>query len=74
MEYYIIYHTGNKKELSLVQTFSYEAKDFPLASRRSFEFESDAAEYAQELAKENNIKYVGPTFTDGEIDEHNYLD
>ena len=71
MSYYIIYPRGDRAVLDIVQTSSWDADDYALASREDFEDEGDAIDYAKELAKKHDKKYVGPNRAG---DKHDYLD
>lgn len=70
-KFYIIYPSGDKSKLSVVEipdSMSYELSDYSVASRNDFRVEDEARVYARELAKKHHKLFVGDE--DGE----EYLD
>jgi len=55
----ILYYQGNYNQLYVREIANWEViEDFPAASRKSFQKEEEAIEYAKELAEQNGLTYV----------------
>lgn len=69
MSYFIIYPSGDRSKLSIVELddcMRYELSDYAVASRKEFYENEEAVEYAKQLAKENDLQYEGDN--DGYLD------
>ena len=61
-KYHIVYPCGDRSALSVVEIcngMEHELTDYDVASRESFSRESDAEEYATELARKNKKEFRG---------------
>ncbi len=69
MTYFIIYPQGDRSKLSVAElsdAMLYEKSDYAVASRKEFWDKDEAIEYTKQLAKENDLRYVGDS--DGYLD------
>ena len=60
-KYHIVYAGRKTDELVVVEIcagLEYELSDYNVASRNSFDYEEEAAEYANELAMKNGLKFL----------------
>jgi hypothetical protein len=57
----IVYPAGDRSKLTVALAWSYEEDEYDMASRRSWAYdeESEAIEYAADLAKRNNLMFRG---------------
>lgn len=77
LTYYIIYPSGDKTKLAVLDLGDYEMyelDDWSLASRQSFTELELALEYGQKLAIEHGKKWEGFLNRHGPSSPHNFLD
>jgi hypothetical protein len=70
-QWYVVFPRGDKSRLDVALLFDYEEDQWALASRRHFEEEKEAIQYAKQLATSHNKNYTGPPDPDN---KHDYLD
>jgi hypothetical protein len=69
--YHIVYPCGDRTKLSVVEivdALSYELSEYAVASRNDWETYKEAATYAKQLAKDNDLTFVP------DKEEPDYLD
>lgn len=57
--FYIIFPRGDRSKIKVKEIPTFEdVNDYSLASQKYFYEESEAIEYAKQLAKDNNIQFI----------------
>ena len=70
-KYHIVYPSGDKSKLAVVEIcegLEYELSDYSLASRQSFVAENEAKAYAKFLAKNNDKEFVSSSVEEDFLD------
>jgi len=68
-KYFVIFPSDDRSKLEileLAECSAYKIMDYARASRKDFDDEDEAISYGKQLAKENNLQFVGSS--DGYLD------